>query len=75
MKIRDQRDEALRFLVHFLGDIHMPFHTTGKDIGGNKGTWIDLLECSELILVLIVLVKFEGNDTSTFNQSNLGIYL
>ncbi|EJD43369.1 phospholipase C/P1 nuclease [Auricularia subglabra TFB-10046 SS5] len=28
-------DEALRFLVHFLGDLHMPLHLTGRDKGGN----------------------------------------
>ncbi|KAF8594396.1 phospholipase C/P1 nuclease [Ceratobasidium sp. AG-I] len=32
----EERDHALRFFVHFLGDIHMPFHTAGKDLGGNK---------------------------------------
>ncbi|KAG8714175.1 hypothetical protein FRC08_012281 [Ceratobasidium sp. 394] len=31
-----QRDYALRFLVHFMGDIHMPLHLTGRDKGGNE---------------------------------------
>ncbi|KEP50031.1 S1/P1 nuclease [Rhizoctonia solani 123E] len=31
-----QRDYALRFLVHFIGDIHMPLHLTGRDRGGNE---------------------------------------
>ncbi|KAG8724989.1 hypothetical protein FRC09_010737, partial [Ceratobasidium sp. 395] len=31
-----QRDYALRFLVHFMGDIHMPLHLTGRDRGGNE---------------------------------------
>ncbi|QRV96259.1 S1/P1 nuclease [Ceratobasidium sp. AG-Ba] len=31
-----QRDYALRFLVHFIGDIHMPLHLTGRDRGGNQ---------------------------------------
>ncbi|CAE6473901.1 unnamed protein product [Rhizoctonia solani] len=30
------RDRSLRFLVHFLGDIHQPFHLTGKYLGGNN---------------------------------------
>jgi hypothetical protein len=34
---RTQRDYALRFLVHFMGDIHMPLHLTGRDKGGNEG--------------------------------------
>lgn len=28
-------NEALKFLVHFLGDLHMPLHLTGRDRGGN----------------------------------------
>ena len=27
--------EALKFLVHFLGDMHQPLHLTGRDRGGN----------------------------------------
>ncbi|KAF9403797.1 hypothetical protein BGZ94_004493 [Podila epigama] len=27
--------DALRFFVHFIGDIHQPLHTSGKDRGGN----------------------------------------
>jgi hypothetical protein len=27
--------EALKFLVHFLGDLHMPLHLVGRDRGGN----------------------------------------
>jgi hypothetical protein len=29
-------DTALRFLVHFVGDIHQPLHVGGTDLGGNK---------------------------------------
>ncbi|KAH7918662.1 phospholipase C/P1 nuclease [Leucogyrophana mollusca] len=28
-------EDALKFLVHFLGDMHMPLHLTGRDRGGN----------------------------------------
>ncbi|KAJ7879527.1 phospholipase C/P1 nuclease domain-containing protein [Mycena olivaceomarginata] len=31
----DAANEALKFLVHFLGDMHMPLHLTGRDRGGN----------------------------------------
>jgi len=27
--------EALKFLVHFMGDVHQPLHLTGRDRGGN----------------------------------------
>ncbi|KAG6828220.1 hypothetical protein H0H92_008753 [Tricholoma furcatifolium] len=28
--------EALKFLVHFVGDMHQPLHLTGRDRGGNS---------------------------------------
>jgi len=31
-----ERDFALRYLVHFMGDLHMPLHLVGRDKGGNK---------------------------------------
>jgi hypothetical protein len=27
--------EALKFLIHFVGDLHMPFHLTGREQGAN----------------------------------------
>jgi len=27
--------DALKFLIHFLGDMHQPLHLTGRDRGGN----------------------------------------
>jgi S1/P1 Nuclease len=32
---RDVRIEALEFLVHFVGDLHQPFHAIGEAAGGN----------------------------------------
>ncbi|MFZ3213016.1 MAG: S1/P1 nuclease [Terriglobales bacterium] len=32
---RDDRIEALKFIVHFVGDIHQPFHAIGEAKGGN----------------------------------------
>lgn len=32
----DTANEALKFLVHFLGDLHQPLHLTGRDRGGNS---------------------------------------
>ncbi|KXN85583.1 Endonuclease 2 [Leucoagaricus sp. SymC.cos] len=28
-------EEALKFIVHFVGDLHMPLHLVGRDRGGN----------------------------------------
>ncbi|KAI9749416.1 MAG: hypothetical protein M4579_006882 [Chaenotheca gracillima] len=36
----DQTNQALKFIVHFLGDIHQPLHDEELDIGGNS---IDVL--------------------------------
>jgi hypothetical protein len=33
---KDQREEALKFLVHFIGDLHNPLHISGRDKGGNS---------------------------------------
>ncbi|KAF8267980.1 S1/P1 nuclease-domain-containing protein [Lactarius quietus] len=30
-----QAQEALKFLIHFVGDMHQPLHLTGRDRGGN----------------------------------------
>ena len=32
---REQRAEALKFLVHFVGDVHQPLHTVKEAKGGN----------------------------------------
>ncbi|KAG1819347.1 phospholipase C/P1 nuclease domain-containing protein [Suillus variegatus] len=31
----DAAQVALKFLIHFVGDMHMPLHLTGRDRGGN----------------------------------------
>ena len=31
----DAAEEALKFLVHFMGDVHQPLHLVGRDKGGN----------------------------------------
>lgn len=31
-----EKDTPLRFLVHFVGDLHQPLHLTGKARGGNQ---------------------------------------
>jgi len=30
-----EKNEALKFLVHYVGDMHMPLHLTGRERGGN----------------------------------------
>lgn len=31
----DAAEEAMKFLIHFVGDMHMPLHLTGRERGGN----------------------------------------
>ena len=38
---REERVEALKFLVHFVGDVHQPFHALGEAAGGN---WVKVSE-------------------------------
>ena len=33
--LQDDRIEALKFLVHFVADVHQPFHAIGEAAGGN----------------------------------------
>ena len=58
-----ERGEALIYLIHFVGDLHQPFHTgtgltpDGKpDLGGN-----------------LVKVKFRGNDTNLHSLWDSGL--
>ena len=41
------RGNALKFLVHFIGDLHQPFHAIGDDRGGNgvKVTFLGSTQC------------------------------
>ena len=40
---REQRAEALKFVVHFVGDVHQPLHAVGEAKGGN-GIHVRFLE-------------------------------
>lgn len=44
---RNERAEALRFIVHFVGDIHQPLHAIGDERGGNgiRVTFLGSKQC------------------------------
>jgi hypothetical protein len=44
-KSRDERAEALKFIVHFVGDIHQPLHTV-KGFAGGNGIHVSFLNSS-----------------------------
>ncbi len=47
--VREKKVEALRFLVHFVGDVHQPLHVgRGGDLGGNRVSVIWFEEDSNL---------------------------
>ncbi|KAG8987783.1 hypothetical protein FRB90_003150 [Tulasnella sp. 427] len=33
--VGEEQDFALRFLIHYIGDLHQPLHLTGRERGGN----------------------------------------
>lgn len=55
-------NEALKFLVHFVGDLHQPLHLTGRDRGGNsfKVKW-DRRHTSKCMLWLLLLFATQDN--------------
>ncbi|KAJ1300128.1 hypothetical protein OPQ81_011881 [Rhizoctonia solani] len=61
----DDQDIALRFLTHFLGDIHQPLHMTGRDVGGKLWYAKPLTYHIHFRLkTLPVPVLFNGKNTS-----------
>jgi len=46
-KTPTERQEALQFIVHFVGDVHQPFHAVGDARGRERqpdyGVWIDTM--------------------------------
>jgi hypothetical protein len=51
----DQQLRALKFAVHFVGDIHQPFHTIWENIGGNG--------------IIIKEIQFKGKTCTAANCS------
>lgn len=53
-------EEALKFLVHYVGDVHQPLHLTGRDRGGNgaKVTFDGRLTSKSLLIQLLLHTPF-----------------
>jgi hypothetical protein len=43
---KPQRVEALKYVIHFMGDIHVPFHSLAP-LNRGKGTWVRVGETTE----------------------------
>lgn len=51
-------NEALKFLIHFMGDMHQPLHLTGRDRGGNSvPVQFERRHTSELTLTLTFFIR------------------
>ena len=40
-----ERSEALRFLIHFLGDLHQPLHVSDNGDRGGNDTQVQFFDC------------------------------
>jgi hypothetical protein len=63
--VRDSRGggEPLKFLIHFLGDLHQPLHLTARERGGNEGTPV---HCD--IESLVDILDSQGSFPSPFHE-------
>jgi len=61
MTLIDTRDIPLRFLIHFMGDLHQPLHLAGRDKGGNAGKLVWIFGKVVLERRYIAIFKFEGH--------------
>jgi len=66
----DQAQEALKFLIHFVGDLHMPLHLTGRDRGGNsdKVRWAGRISNLHSVWDGLILAKAIRNTPQKYNH-------
>ncbi|KAG0306464.1 hypothetical protein BGZ98_002344 [Dissophora globulifera] len=68
------REDALRFFVHFMGDVHQPLHASGKQRGGNDAPakWgraksnLHKIWDSQLILASLIKTTAYGNNPKAY---------
>jgi hypothetical protein len=62
-----QRGQAMRFIIHFVGDIHQPLHTEAEDRGGNEVPVLFEGKHTNLHSVWDTLIpnKYAGSDNDT----------
>lgn len=74
-KTPTERLEALKFIVHFVGDVHQPFHAVGEARGGNdnKITEFGATQCGSSLCNLhsawdTGMIVHAGMDTNAYVQ-------
>jgi len=66
---RPGAEEALKFFVHFMGDLHMPLHLTGRSKGGNGGVSLITYPVQRFsCLAGTDQVRWDGRLSSMFHQ-------
>ncbi|KAI0071106.1 phospholipase C/P1 nuclease [Panus rudis PR-1116 ss-1] len=81
MQDQSSAEEAIKFLIHFVGDMHMPLHLTGRERGGNgvkvtfDGRVTNLHSLWDSLLLAQALRNIPGNYSHPFpiDASNLDI--
>jgi hypothetical protein len=63
--------EAVKFLIHFLGDLHQPLHLTARERGGNDGE-IQMFPLLLCLIPFLVKVHFHNRMASMFRCSSRG---
>ena len=73
----DDHSEALKFLIHFLGDITQPLHDEGMDEGGNKinVTWNGIPKKLHGVWDTEIVEKTAGGPNSTAIVNNFSTSL
>jgi hypothetical protein len=74
---RDQRAEALKYIIHFIGDIHQPFHVLGDARGGNQVavTFMGSTQCGSYKCSLHGIWDDEMIDHHNMNEKKYTAYL
>lgn len=72
---RNDRVEALKFLVHFVGDVHQPLHAVGEARGGNDvnvtefgSTQCGTRPCNLHFVWDLGLIDHTGRDEATYTR-------
>lgn len=76
---RNTAEDAVKFLIHYMGDMHMPLHLTGRERGGNgarvafDGRATNLHSLWDSLLIAKSLRTIPSNYTRRFAHSSTSI--
>ncbi|GJE86605.1 S1/P1 nucleases [Phanerochaete sordida] len=76
---RDIAEDAVKFLIHYMGDMHMPLHLTGRERGGNgarvafDGRATNLHSLWDSLLIAKSLRTISSNYTRRFPHDSTSV--